>query len=43
MQSDNKDFGPAFGLAWSPQSHSDWLGDCRAMEKRLAGSIPDQL
>jgi len=23
---DNKDFGPAFGLAWSPASHSGWFG-----------------
>src|SRR5207248_2105210 len=23
---DNKDFGPAFGLAWSPAARSDWLG-----------------
>jgi hypothetical protein len=23
---DNLDFGPAFGLAWSPSSHSGWLG-----------------
>jgi hypothetical protein len=23
---DNRDFGPAFGLAWSPSSRSGWLG-----------------
>ncbi len=23
---DNNDFGPSFGLAWSPASHSGWLG-----------------
>ena len=23
---DNKDFGPAFGLAWSPSARSGWLG-----------------
>jgi hypothetical protein len=23
---DNLDFGPAFGLAWSPSAHSGWLG-----------------
>lgn len=23
---DNKDFGPAFGLAWSPAVHSGWFG-----------------
>jgi hypothetical protein len=26
IKSDNKDFGPAFGLAWSPAAHSGWLG-----------------
>jgi hypothetical protein len=26
MKADNKDFGPGFGLAWSPASHSGWLG-----------------
>jgi hypothetical protein len=26
VQSDNKDFGPALGLAWSPQSHAGWMG-----------------
>jgi hypothetical protein len=26
IKPDNKDFGPAFGLAWSPARHSGWLG-----------------
>jgi hypothetical protein len=26
VHSDTKDFGPAFGLAWSPSAHSGWLG-----------------
>lgn len=26
VKTDNKDFGPAFGLAWSPTMHSGWLG-----------------
>ena len=26
VASDNKDFGPAFGLAWSPAIRSGWLG-----------------
>ena len=26
VKTDNKDFGPAFGLAWSPASRSGWLG-----------------
>jgi len=26
VDSDNKDFGPAFGLAWSPSLSSGWLG-----------------
>jgi hypothetical protein len=26
IKTDNKDFGPAFGLAWSPGAHSGWLG-----------------
>jgi len=25
VNTDNKDFGPAFGLAWSPTLHSGWL------------------
>lgn len=26
IKADNKDFGPAFGLAWSPSARSGWLG-----------------
>jgi Carboxypeptidase regulatory-like domain/TonB dependent receptor len=26
VNQDNKDFGPAFGLAWSPSARSGWLG-----------------
>ena len=26
VKPDNKNFGPAFGLAWSPDVHSGWLG-----------------
>jgi hypothetical protein len=26
VKPDNNNFGPAFGLAWSPTVHSDWLG-----------------
>src|SRR5262249_49862059 len=26
VNTDNKDFGPAFGLAWSPTTRSGWLG-----------------
>ena len=26
VDTDNKDFGPAFGLAWSPSFGSGWLG-----------------
>src|SRR5262249_7043099 len=26
VHQDNKDFGPAFGLAWSPSTRSGWLG-----------------
>src|SRR5262249_3559727 len=26
VHSDNLDFGPAFGLAWSPSAYSGWLG-----------------
>jgi len=26
VQADNNNFGPAFGLAWSPRVHSGWLG-----------------
>jgi len=26
VETDNKDFGPAFGLAWSPSFRSGWLG-----------------
>jgi hypothetical protein len=26
VHSDNLDFGPAFGLAWSPPAHAVWLG-----------------
>jgi hypothetical protein len=26
VNADNKDFGPAFGLAWSPATRSGWLG-----------------
>jgi len=26
IKPDNKDFGPAFGLAWSPAARSGWLG-----------------
>ncbi len=26
VKADNHDFGPAFGLAWSPHVHSGWLG-----------------
>jgi hypothetical protein len=26
VKTDNKDFGPAFGLAWSPPARSGWLG-----------------
>jgi hypothetical protein len=26
VYSDTKDFGPAFGLAWSPSAHGGWLG-----------------
>ncbi len=26
VHSDTKDFGPAFGLAWSPSAHAGWLG-----------------
>jgi hypothetical protein len=26
VHSDGTDFGPAFGLAWSPRSHTGWLG-----------------
>ncbi len=26
VHSDNKDFGPAFGFAWSPKAGSGWLG-----------------
>jgi hypothetical protein len=26
VHADSKDFGPAFGLAWSPSAHAGWLG-----------------
>jgi hypothetical protein len=26
VHSDNKDFGPGVGLAWSPSAHASWLG-----------------
>ena len=34
VNTDNKDFGPAFGLAWSPTCVRDCSDGCLAMEKQ---------